>query len=611
MTTKSVIRFLIAVSLNFNIVNAQPGALDSSFGENGIALGLDLGYAGSAALQQDGRILIAGQSSSGLLIARYLPTGELDSSFGNNGYKKRKINIGSEDIKLVVLPDDKFIVGCTAWQYLGNDENGDSKYNYDLLLMRFNANGPLDSSFGNNGSARGDFTEYDLEHDMIVQTDGKIIVCGMASGGPFIARYYPDGQPDSSFDKDGYKIYSTNVSFNALAVQPDGKIITGATNSDNFFNTKFQLARYMPDGSADTSFGKNGITVTDFGPHSDVLNTVALQSDGKILAAGRTNLTTDYAKSNMIIARYSADGSLDKTFGANGSFIAAFDTSISFLTALAVQRDGKIIAAGNVFANSNTPGDFVLTRCFQNGQIDSSFGINGKTITDVNGSNDEALSVLIQKNGKIIIGGISDPEGTGANFALAGYKGDPTHPVITRIKKWIINHILHFENEGGDENTLYYAVEKSDNPYNGFIQVVIINRKASQYNDYSFDLSQSSDVTGSHSKTYYRIKVVQKDGSNFYSTPVSDIQSSEIAVNSSSIKIMPNPVEDVLHITELDPSKIYEIKILDEKGTVQSFSKIQSTNNASINTSLLFSGLYFLLIKDEDNNFKSLQFIKR
>jgi uncharacterized delta-60 repeat protein len=198
----------------------------------------------------------------------------------------------------------------------------------------------------------------------------------------------------------------------AVALQPDGKIVAagGALGA----SVDFALARYRPDGTLDTAFGTGGKVTTDFGSGEQAY-AVAVQPDGKIVAAGG-------AVTGFELARYNADGSLDGTFGAGGKVTTRFGLGLPFTRAHAIvlQPDGKIVVAGT--ATSATVGDFGLARYNPDGTLDASFGAGGKVTTDIRGtdSSDFAWAVTLQPDGKLVVAG-STAGPTGDAFALARY----------------------------------------------------------------------------------------------------------------------------------------------------------------------------------------------
>lgn len=190
----------------------------------------------------------------------------------------------------------------------------------------------------------------------------------------------------------------------ASALQPDGKII-GAGYSTVGFVLRQALVRYLPDGSLDPDFGTNGSFVS---PVEREVFAVALHTDGTIVTAGAkpdANFFIGFA-----VSRFLADGTPDPVFGTNGSVRTWLGTVKDQALAVAVQPDGRIIAAGSSETGNNN-NDFALVRYTTGGNLDPTFGTEGKVITAVSGGSDVIYSVLVQPDGKILVGGTSIQSG--------------------------------------------------------------------------------------------------------------------------------------------------------------------------------------------------------
>jgi uncharacterized delta-60 repeat protein len=190
----------------------------------------------------------------------------------------------------------------------------------------------------------------------------------------------------------------------AIAVQPDGKLVAagGATINGQI---DFALARYNSNGTLDTSFGTGGRVTTDFGGRYERATSVAVQWDGKIVVAGGAviNVYNDFA-----LARYHSDGTLDTNFGTGGKVITNFGEVSAQAYSVAVLPDGKIVVAGE--ANIDGGDDFALVRYTSNGTLDDNFGTGGKVTTDF-GLRDQgfsyanAYSVAVQPADRIVVAG--------------------------------------------------------------------------------------------------------------------------------------------------------------------------------------------------------------
>jgi uncharacterized delta-60 repeat protein len=279
--------------------------------------------------------------------------------------------------------------------------------------------GALDPTFGNGGKVTTDFGSIDEGLAVALQSDGKIVVVGKSYNGSnfdfALARYISDGSLDTTFGSNGKVTTDFGNDYDhgfAVALQPDGKIVVAGV----VYNAgDFALARYNSDGSLDTTFGSNGKVTTDFGNGSSSdIRTIALQPDGKIIVAGRIN-------SDFAIARYNSDGSLDATFDTNGIVTTSFSSPAAFCYALTLQPDGKIVAAGE---NQNgTSHEFALARYNGDGSLDATFDTDGRVTTAIGNIWSVGRAIALQSDGKIMVAG-SSVIGIGSDFALARYNFD-------------------------------------------------------------------------------------------------------------------------------------------------------------------------------------------
>ena len=294
----------------------------------------------------------------------------------------------------------------------------------------------LDPSFGSGGEVTTSFSSgSDGISAIAVQPDGKIIVAGGANGSAefALARYNPDGTLDTTFGDAGTvttDLTGNNDYATAVAIQPDGKIVAAGvahlagSGSGGFgANPDFGLVRYNPDGTLDTTFGNGGQVTTSFTPAGDFVSGVAMQADGKIVAVGIAG--DGAADPDFALARYNADGSLDATFGKGGEVTTDFDARDG-ASAVAIQADGKIIAAGTTFAAKSAGGDigFGLARYDPDGSLDTTFGKGGTVVSDFTGGA-ACFGVAIQADGKIVASGGTDFSAQ-AMFSFARYQPNGT-----------------------------------------------------------------------------------------------------------------------------------------------------------------------------------------
>ena len=300
--------------------------------------------------------------------------------------------------------------------------------NYDFALTRYNVDGTLDTSFSTDGKVTTSIgVGGAYGQSVAVQADGKILVGGYADGTAgfeyALARYNSDGSLDTSFAGDGIVTTSFGIGDaygESLTLQADGKILV----SGYFFNgaaNLLSLARYNADGSLDTSFSGDGLLTTSFGGVDNYGSDVAVQSDGAIVVVGSSSAggTPDFA-----VARYDSSGNLDMTFSGDGLLTTPIGAGIDQAYSVAIQDDGKLLVAGYSF--NGTDNDLAIVRYNSNGTLDTSFGGgDGIVTTAVGAGNDAGYSVTVQADGKILVAGLSLIGGNN-DFALVRYNSNGT-----------------------------------------------------------------------------------------------------------------------------------------------------------------------------------------
>jgi uncharacterized delta-60 repeat protein len=403
---------------------AQSG-LDSSFGTGGKVV-TDFGdvdvEAHSVVVQTDGKLVAAGFTTdlwgqADFALARYNSNGSLDGSFGTGGKVTTTFNDFDFVGAMALQSDGKIVVAGST--IINNSP--------DFALARYNSNGTLDATFGSGGKVTTRWGGPAQVFGVATQSDGKIIATGFAhlsEGWSFaLVRYNSNGTLDTTFGTGG----KTTTPFavpsvaqtNSLRIQRDGKIVVaGVTFVNNVGN--FALARYNSNGTLDTTFGTGGKVVTDFGADDHAFS-VALQADGKIVAAGMKG--ADFA-----LARYNTNGTLDGTFGTGGKVVTDFAGSGDLAMGVAIRPDGKIVAVGRTIVPFPQNSAFAVARYNSNGTLDTSFGNGGKATTSfVGSSGDQAFSVAIQSDGKAVVAGNAIVKLNGQStlttqFALARYQ---------------------------------------------------------------------------------------------------------------------------------------------------------------------------------------------
>jgi uncharacterized delta-60 repeat protein len=432
---------------------ASPGQLDPTFGTGGIVVTNpgNHGWANQLVFQADGKLLVTGFAGKApaqdFALLRYNTDGSLDTTFGtagtgivlyNNGGKK------DEARAIALQADGKILIAG----YSGGD----------YAVLRFNSNGTIDTTFGNNGIRLTNIYGQDSIRAIVLLQDGtgRIVVAGWS--GPFglhdfsLARYLSNGTLDTTFGTTGTGTVRTDFGADeqarGAALQTDGKIVVGGyskTGSGGTATFKFALARYNSAGSLDTTFGTGGEVISALNPTLSTMRAVALQTDGKIVACGYVGSTggivTTLGRAQIVrdpdleaprqgvgdfaVARYLSDGTLDPSFGTSGvGFTVTELGGADHARGCSIQPDGKVVLGGNSSDPTGVNDTFAVVRYNTDGSLDTSFGSGGIVTTDIGGNDDGARDVKIDANGNIVGVGITGSPSTGGFLmALARYLG--------------------------------------------------------------------------------------------------------------------------------------------------------------------------------------------
>jgi len=327
-------------------------------------------------------------------------------AFGEDGWVADQFLIGDVDNDgndAALQADGKIVVV--------GENDGDEQ---DTIVVRYNTDGTLDTTFDGNGKVRIDASGDDYGNAVAIQADGKIVVAGLSySNGQsdfMLLRLNADGSLDTGFGNDGIVVTDLSGIEEAedVAIQADGKIVVVGSTFDSVAQlTKITVLRYNSDGSLDNSFDADGVaTIAVDGDSSDA-SSVALQADGKIVIGGSSG---DFSQSFAVVVRYNTDGSLDTTFDGDG--IAKYTTQgiAGGMDSLAVQADQKIVGITSVSVFSGAP-DFVevtsirVLRFNTNGSLDTGFDSDGIADLAVAQGDTHGTSIAIQPDGKIVVAG--------------------------------------------------------------------------------------------------------------------------------------------------------------------------------------------------------------
>ena len=297
--------------------------------------------------------------------------------------------------------DDKILL--TGW---ANFKSGTYS---DISTVRYNADGSLDSTFGNGGivSTRISATLDDVGTAVTVQPDGKIIVGGYTALSSAdrvwaIMRYETNGALDTTFGTNGISTLAFGVDRDqgsAVGLQSTGKIIQAGWDQTGNSDWDFAVARWTTSGALDTTFGTSGKTTFNFSAGDNTLYAMAIQADDNISVGG-------YAPGkNSAIARLTANGALDSTFGTGGKVTMAVSAGDDQISAIALDADENIIVTGEYNTGGSNTGLYVR-RLLPNGTLDTTFGTSGTTTLSI-GTINHGYGVTFQADGKIIVTGYS------------------------------------------------------------------------------------------------------------------------------------------------------------------------------------------------------------
>ena len=562
--------FTVLITLHSILSFAQPaGTLDASFGNGGkvitnISSSQDKAYA--VAIQSDGKILVAGYASSNVtgkdfVVVRYKSNGTLDSTFANNGIAETDLQLGSDDVAycLTLQPNGKIILG-------GYSDNGSNK---DAALIRYNSNGIVDSTFGNNGVVLTNFENAQQDEIKVVKIHpltGNIIVGGSTiinstKSKPVVARYLSNGTIDTTFNSNGIRLlWITNLdnqysfSVEDLVVQPNGKIsaIGWRDFPSQQWSADYWACRINSDGSMDNTFSSDGVnTYNGSFNGNDRGFAMLLAPNNNIFIAGSAfvnNINNDFTF--LEINSSGTVGSLSESvdWGALSDDVA---------NGIALDIDGKFVLAGS--AGSSTTKSFALTRLNAAANLDANFGSSGKvTTTFDNNSLQECFDVAIQSDNKIVAVGYA-----GNDFALARYTGNAvaqldnfqlTSPSNLATNQVYTNLNLNWTDAFG---ATYYEIVIDTNASYSTAQVL-------------GSVASTLSINLLANKTYYW-KVRSSEGGNFGSY-TSTWSFSTMLASSSAIQdvyfntqsVMPNPFKTELTIrvklTAINqPYKIYDL----------------------------------------------------
>ena len=333
---------------NWLVIRYNPnGTLDATFGSGGIvttSFGSGTDHAHAVAIDANGNIVVAGYSDNGtshdFAVARYTTAGALDATYGNAGVTTTSLGAGDDEINAMAIDSNGNAV--VAGQTLVGLNN-------QFALARYTTTGVLDSSFGSAGMVNTDIgSGSDAANAVVIQGDGNIVAAGRANNGVdrdfALVRYNASGSIDTSYGVSGKRTTALGPGddvIQAITLDGNGDVVAAGV-SDSGVDLDFALARYTTSGSLDATFGGGGTTTTNIG-HNDTAYGVAVQGDGKIVVSGTAG------SSDFGVARYTSGGVLDGGFGTAGIVYTQVSPFGSNGFATTLQADGSIVVVGDAY----------------------------------------------------------------------------------------------------------------------------------------------------------------------------------------------------------------------------------------------------------------------
>jgi len=373
------------------------GCLDPAFGSLGkvlVDVGSDTKTIFALAVQSDGKIVAAGyriaaSDNWSWVIGRFSSAGVVDTTFGTGGFVTLDITPSGGELprELAIQPDGRIVVA--------------GRLNDLPTVVRLTSGGALDTSFGTGGKVVVGWAGVYSVGGLAIQSDGKIIVSGVASGvGTYVRRLGATGITDKTFGSKGDRLIS-NVFITDLALQSTGRIVAAGSHSSG----NAVVARLTDSGTLDNSFGSKGITQADFGSPNDVFLELSVASDDSQAAVGIAIDTSTSGSGNMAVGRFSASGAPVTTFGSNGRVLLDMHGWNDRANGVAVQSDGRVLFSGWAYTASGGRKNAIVGRLLGNGTLDTSFGAGGVTETEFGALLHGEPITMLTSGGQLIVGG--------------------------------------------------------------------------------------------------------------------------------------------------------------------------------------------------------------
>ncbi|MCW3125094.1 MAG: type sorting protein [Bacteroidetes bacterium] len=457
-----IISFIIIPSAG---IRAQFTWLDHTFHSNGM---LQIQHdtsslVSSVVLQPDSKILALCNYSNGdvfissdsVVIYRINPDGTPDLSFGHAGSVSLALSVGGSGANMILQPDNKILITV-----------GFTNAMYDDILVRLNPDGSFDNSFGTNG-VTSEGSQTVTSSGAILLHNSTYLLNVIDAGGPGASSRFTWFDASGNIISDSYITpYDTicdGFLIRDMIEQPDSTILAaGAVWTVNLTCQYSGLARFKKNGQIDSTFATKGIAYLSSRPiiHSSAYlanqaNSIAIQSDGKILIAG--GLTIGHQSDSLFVARYTHNGLIDTSFGGHGITTIPLPNVESGVNKIVLQTDGKIILVGRI--DSINYERVVLARLNTDGTLDTSFGSAGTLMVELNDGG-QYSTMAIQSDGKIVVAGFEGGRSSNPHIIIARYL--PSHNVGVLNFTRDNNNIFIYPNPVRRIETLEYTLQENE-----------------------------------------------------------------------------------------------------------------------------------------------------
>ena len=421
---------------SFNSVSAQhAGDLDLTFNGTGY---FRYDFYGNTdvindiAVQTDRKTVSVGVAFTAawnvdLKVIRLNEDGTLDATFGDAGvvtYAPDGMTYyEAHAMAVTMLTDGKILVAGGVLTQGGN---------LNVLLIKLNADGSFDDTFGINGISQTALVNGNsIAYDVAIEQDGKILIAGQSDNADFrhaptVARFNSDGSLDLTFATDGFtqlQVASSDNEYSSICLQSDGKIVVSGHFASSSWVYVTLIARYNTDGSLDSTFGTNGTAMVNLNDFDDEFFGMGINSNNEIIVGGFTIGMTSY---DMVLMKYDQAGTLVTSFGDNGKVVYnPNNTTYNVTHDLVIQADDKIVAVGSSGDAAPNNNDWIILRFNDDGSLDNTFGTDGATTTEFFGEQDEVNAVALDGNDNIYVGGKTLNSSVGVrDFTVARYTND-------------------------------------------------------------------------------------------------------------------------------------------------------------------------------------------